>query len=76
MVTIYLILSTPAFKPDTRPVLLIVATLLFTLYHKPPEVAFVNADFLPAHISVLPLIGAITGNPFTFIVVETESVQP
>jgi hypothetical protein len=75
LVTVYLMIEVPALTPDTKPVLLIVATLVLVDDHIPFAVASATCVVEAAQTLVVPVIGAITGNAFTVTVVETESIQ-
>ena len=75
LVTVYVIVSLPAFTPVITPALLTVALSLLTL-HVPPAIPSISAVLLPEHTPVAPVIAGTAGIEPTVTVTLDASEQP
>jgi len=73
---IYVIDTTPAVIPVTRPALLTVATAVLLLLQLPPVVAFESCEDPPSQTVKVPVIAATVGFAFTVTVEVELLVQP
>lgn len=70
-------LAEPAAIPDTKPVVVTVATAVLPLAHTPPVVVLDNGVVLFTHTLLVPVIGLTAGNGFTVMAAELNvEIQP
>ncbi len=72
----YRMVSLPSAIAVINPVFDIVAMEGFKVFQTPPDVTFCNSSDCPTQIFLFPVIGLITANAPTEIVLTTESEHP